>query len=143
MLLSNKNEKSKDDFWREFEEKTGEKVIDRGLGKYLSGWDIFDEKKWIGIWGLTFTTSAGFRFHHFPQHTWIDSFTSFASKEPLKEKSIFIPQEKITSSEMITEKNWRKKIFSPSPPRLVIIYLDDAGSEKKLIFEAEYNKAGV
>jgi len=138
MLL--KKEESPDTFWQEYEEKTGEKVLARGLGKYVSGWDEFDEKKWGGLWGLIITTSGGFRFHHFPQNSWIDAFTSFAKTDPPKEKTIFIPQEKIISSDHFVEKKWWKKILSPSPPRLVVMYTDDAGQEKRLLFEAEYNK---
>ena len=139
MLLTKKTEKSTDEFWREYEENTGEKVVARGLGKYVSGWNEFDEKKWNGIWGLIVTTSGGFRFHNFPQNSWIDAFTSFAVKEPPKEKTIFIPQGKIVSSETIIERKWWKKIFTPSPPHLFITYLDDAGNKRKLVFEAEYN----
>ena len=139
-MLTKKNDKSTEEFWREYEEKTGEKVLTRSLGKYISGWDEFDQKKWNGIWGLIITTSGGFRFHNFPQNSWIDAFTQFTAKEPPKERTIFIPQEKIVSSELIIEKKWWKKIFTPSPPYLVIIYLDDAGNEKKLIFENNFIK---
>jgi hypothetical protein len=139
-----KNEKSPDDFWREYEEKAGEKVLARGLGKYLSGWDEFDKNKWGGIWGLIVTTSGGFRFHHFPQNSWIDILTRFAEKEPVKEKTIFIPSEKIVLVEFLVEKKWWKKIFSPSPAHLVVKYTDfspeSSGMEKKLLFEAEYSK---
>jgi len=137
-LLTKKADKSTEEFWREYEEKTGEKVLTRALGKYVSGWDEFDQKKWNGIWGLIITTSGGFRFHNFPQNSWIDAFTQFTAKEPPKERTIFIPQEKIVSSESIIEKKWWKKIFMPSPPYLVIIYLDDAGNERKLILENNF-----
>ena len=135
MLLTKKTDKSTEEFWREYEEKTGEKVLTRTLGKYVSGWDEFDEKKLSGIWGLIITTSGGFRFHNFPRNSWIDAFTQYSAKEPPKERTIFIPQEKIVTSEIIIEKKWWKKIFTSSPPYLVIIYLDDAGNKKKLIFE--------
>jgi hypothetical protein len=137
-MFLRKEEKSSGDFWREYEEKTGEKLLDRGLGKYVLGWDEFDEKKWNGIWGLIFTTTGGFHFHHFPQNNWIDALTQFAEKEPPKEKLIFIPKEKVLSIEFIVEKIWWKKIFNPSPPHLVVMYTDDAGNKKKLLFEAEY-----
>jgi len=140
-MLFKKEEKSPDMFWQEYEEKTGEKVLARGLGKYVSGWDEFDEKKWGGLWGLVITTSGGFRFHHFPQHSWIDAFTNFAKTDPPKEKTIFVPQEKIISSDYFAEKKWWKKILSFSPPRLVVKYMDEAGNEKKLLFEAEYNNS--
>ena len=134
-MLTKKTDKSTEQFWREYEEKTGEKVLTRSLGKYISGWDEFDQKKWSGIWGLIITTSGGFRFHNFPQNSWIDAFTQFAAKEPPKERTIFIPQEKIISSELLIEKKWWKKFLMPSPPYLVIIYSDDTGNERKLIFE--------
>jgi len=140
MWFKQKEEKSPDTFWQEFEEKTGEKVLARGLGKYVSGWDEFDEKKWGGLWGLIITTSGGFRFHHFPQNSWIDAFTSFVKTDPPKEKTIFIPQEKIISSDYLIEKKWWKKILSPSQPQLVIKYKDEAEKEQCLFFEAEYSK---
>ena len=142
-MLFKKQEQSPDSFWREYEEKTGEKVLSRGLGKYVCGWGEFDEKKWGGIWGLLITTSGGFRFHHFPQNSWIDAFTRFAEKEPPRERTIFIPKEKITSSKLIKETRWWVKIFCPSVPHLVIHYTDEAGREGRLLFEAEYSAEGL
>jgi len=136
-MFSKKEEKSSDAFWLEFEQRTGEKVLSRGLGKYVSGWKEFDEKNWSGIWGLLITTSGGFRFHHFPQNNWIDAFTRFAEKEPPKEKTIFIPNEKIASSQLIKETRWWKKILCPSVPQFVIRCTDEAGREERLVFEAE------
>jgi len=137
-MLFKKEEKSSNDFWQEYEEKTGEKVLARGMGKYSSGWNEFDEKKWKDIWGLVITTSGGFRFHHFPQNSWFDSLTRFADKGQPKEKTIFIPQEKIISSELIVETKWWKKIFSSSSPRFVVKYVDDSGQERLLIFESSF-----
>ena len=137
-MLFGKNEKPPDAFWREFEEKTGEKVLSRCLGKYVSGWEEFDEMKLGGIWGLLITTSGGFRFHHFPQNSWIDAFTRFVQKETVKEKTLFIPKEKIASSQLIKEAKWWKRIFNSTVPHFVIRYTDEAGSEKRLLFEAEY-----
>ncbi|MDR2543489.1 MAG: hypothetical protein LBC80_08610 [Treponema sp.] len=140
-MFSKKNEKSVNDFWREYEEKTGEKVLKRGLGKYVSGWNEFDKEKLGGTWGLVITTSGGFRFHHFPQYNWIDSFTRFSEKEPPKEKTIFIPNDKIISTEYIIETKWWKKIFGSLPPQLFIRYMDESETlEKTLIFEAEYKE---
>jgi len=138
-MFLKKDEKTKDAFWQEYEEKTGEKVLTCGLGKYIRGWEEFDEKKWGGIWGLLITTSGGFRFHHFPQNSWIDAFTRFAEKETANEKTIFIPRERIASSQFIKETKWWKKILDPFVPKLVIRYTDEAGVEKRLLFEAEYN----
>jgi len=138
--MSGKNDKSPDAFWQEYEEKTGEKVLKRGLGKYISGWDEFDEKKQGGLWGLVITTSGGFRFHHFPQYTWVDAFTGFAKGEPPKEKTIFIPKERVNSQEIIMETRWWKAFFTSSPPRIIINYIDEKGGDKRLVFEAEYKK---
>jgi len=137
-MFNKKSEKSPDIFWQEFEEKTSEKVISRGLGKYVSGWDEFDEKNWGGLWGLIITTSGGFRFHHFPKNTIFDSFTAFIKTEPVKEKTIFIPKDKIISIINAKEKKWLKKLFTSLPPRLVICYYNEKEEEKKLIFETEY-----
>jgi hypothetical protein len=136
LLLNKKDEKTPDVFWREYEEKTGEKVLARGLGKYVSGWDEFDEKKWEGLWGLIVRTSGGFRFHHFPQNSWIDAFTSFIKAETVKEKAIFIPGEKIVSFDFIKETKWYKRLFCPSPSLFVIRYMREA--EKKLVFKVEW-----
>jgi len=142
-MLKKKEVKSQEDFWKEYEEKTGEKVLSRGLGKYISGWSEFDSKNLSDIWGLVIFTSGGFRFHHFPQYSWIDAFTRFAEKEPPKEKTIFIPQEKIISSKINKETKWYKKIFSSSMPQLVIIYANEDESEKRLLFEAEWTDNNI
>jgi len=144
-MLFNKEEESPDEFWRKYEEKTGEKILARGLGKYVCGWDEFDQKRWNGLWGLIINTSGGFRFHHFPQNSVFDALFQFSStsREPPKEKTIFLPQEKIISQNTYKEENWWKKLFYGSTPQLVINYRDEmrdesCGKDKKLVFEAEY-----
>ena len=142
MTLFKKEEKSADAFWKEFEEKTGEKVLARGLGKYLSGWDDFAEKNLDGkLWGLVITTTGGFHFHNFAQNTLIDSlFRSASQTQILQDKTIFIPKEKISSIELQKESKWWKKLLWSSSPQLVIMYKDENGGEdKRLLFEAEYN----
>ena len=137
MFFKKKSEASPDTFWKEYEEKTGEKILARSLGRYVSGWEEFDSKKQTAIWGLIIATSGGFRFHHFPQMNWIDAFTNFASREQPKEKTIFIPKENIVSAKLIKETKWWKKIFNNSPPHLVICYKNE-GEEKQLFLEVEY-----
>jgi len=136
--MRKKEEKDVEAFWQEYEEKIGEKVLARGLGKYICGWEEFDKKEWGGIWGLLISTSGGFRFHHFPQTSWIFALTSFIDKGKPREKSLFLPQEKIISTKLIKEKKWWKVLFSSSPPLFVIQYTDEAGSEKQMTFEAEF-----
>ena len=151
-MLFKKDEKPPDIFWREYEENTGEKVLTRGLGKYICGWDEFDKKRWNGLWGLIINTSGGFRFHHFPQYAlpvpgMVPILAAFAAnaKETPKEKTIFIPKEKIISQKIIKEEKWWKRLIFNSAPQLVINYRDETsdesgGKDKKLIFEAEYAK---
>jgi hypothetical protein len=138
-MLFIKKEEDPDSFWREYEEKTNEKVLARSLGRYISGWDEFDENRFSGIWGLVITTSGGFRFHHFSQMSWIDALTRFAAEKQPTEKTFFIPNEKIISTKLIKEKRWWKRIISAVPPQLIVLYTDEAGGEKRLLLEVEYN----
>ena len=139
-----KKENNPDDFWREYEEKTGEKVLARSLGQYMSGWEEFDAKGWNAIWGLVIATSGGFRFHHFPHMGWLEALTRLSSgSEGPKEKTIFIPQERLLSAALQKETKWWKKILNPSPPRLVIRYRNDAGEEREILLETEYKTDGL
>jgi hypothetical protein len=135
---------SPDEFWRDYEEKTGEKVIARCLGQYVSGWDGFNNSSKNPLWGLIIATSGGFRFHHFPQQSWLTALSSIGGNyEPPKEKTIFIPGEKIISAVLHRETKWYKKIFSPITPRLVIRYHDETGNEKELLLNADFNTNGL
>jgi len=127
------DKQSPEDFWLEYEEKTGEKVLARGLGQYVSGWQEFDAHRGKPIWGLVIATSGGFRFHHFPQTGgWLGNLGS--SGIVPKEKTIFVPSERIVSASLYKETKWYKKLFSTHSPLLRIRYLDDDGSEKELRF---------
>ena len=140
-MLFRKDETTPDVFWQEFEEKTGEKVLARGLGKYVSGWQEFDENKLKGIWGLVISTSGGFRFHHFPQNNWLNALTRPGDRGQSMERTIFIPKEDIVSTEIIKETIWWKKLLFSPPPYLVINYTDKTapqGEIQRLVFEAEY-----
>lgn len=140
-MIFKRKETKPGDFWREYEEKTGEKILSHGLGQYLSGWREFEERGWTEIWGLIMSTSGGFRFHHFPQRNWIEALAG--NSETPKEKTIFIPGEKIISANLVEETRWWKKLLSHSPPRLVIRYRDEAENERALLIEAELNSSGL
>ena len=149
-MLFKKDKESSDTFWKEFTEKTGETVLERGLGKYVCGWDEFDKKQLSGLWGLIINTSGGFRFHHFPQNSFLDALfmSSVNANEPPKEKTIFLPREKIISQEIIKEEKWWKRLIFNPTPQLVINYIDESpdksgGKDKKLVFEAEYTKENI
>ena len=134
-MLLRKTTQSADDFWREYEEKTGEKILTRCLGKYFSGWEEFGNLK--DLWGLIIFTSGGFRFHHFPQNSWIESLFRGSGHDAQKERTIFIPNEIIVNKRLVKESRWWKKIFATYMPQLVICYRDGAGNEKQLILEAD------
>ena len=72
-MLFRKNEVDTEDFWRDYEEKIGEKVLVRSLGQYISGWEEFGGPRGRTLWGLIMATSGGFRFHHFPQVSWFEA----------------------------------------------------------------------
>jgi len=137
-MLRKKEQKDPEDFWREYEEQTGEKVLARGLGRYVSGWEEFDSQGWNCIWGLIIATSGGFRFHHFPQISWLEAFTNFSNASTPKEKTFFIPGKKIISAKLIEEKTWWKKIFSSIPPRLLVNYRDEKENDQQVLLEVEF-----
>ena len=134
-MILKKTDKSVDDFWQEYEKQLGEKVIARSLGRYISGWEEFDNDGLTNLWGLIIVTRAGFRFHHFPQHHWMDMFNR--NREAAKEKIFSIPKDKIVSAELIKETNWLKKIFQPPAPHFTVNYLDESENKKKLLLEAD------
>jgi hypothetical protein len=136
--MAQKSYKSPDDFWRDYEEQVGEKVLARSMGQYRSGWEEFETDKTGPLWGLLIVTSGGFRFHHFPQTSWLDAiFRAGSGAAAQQEKTIFIPLEKITAVEFRIEKRWWKKILSPTQPELVIRYQNSEGIEKELHAESE------
>jgi hypothetical protein len=138
-----RNDKDPDDFWREYEEKTGETIIARSLGQYISGWDEFGDVSGRNpLWGLIIATSGGFRFHHFPQTNWLIALIG-SGGEAQKEKTIFIPREKIIAASLSRETKWYRKILSPGIPRLLIRYISETGIEKTLLFNAEYKSENI
>ena len=143
-MFLKKKAKSPDDFWREYEEKTGETVLARGLGQYVSGWEPFDHENRHPLWGLVIATTGGFRFHHFPQVNWFDAITRLNSgAEAPREKTIFIPGEQIMSAELRSETKWWKKILCPSAPRLIIRYQNEAGEARELLLETDLKSGEV
>lgn len=131
-----KTKQSQDDFWQEYEEKTGEKVLARSLGQYLSGWEEFDNKGWKSIWGLIVATTGGFRFHHFPQRGWFEIFSRNSAAPG--EKAFFIPKDKMISAQLIVEKRWWKKIFKSPSPRLIINFRNALDKETEILLDADF-----
>jgi len=137
------NPKTPEDFWREYEEQTGEKVLARALGRYMSGWEEFDSQGWNSIWGLIISTSGGFRFHHFPQTNWLAALANFSNYDAPKEKTFFIPKEQIISAKLIEEKGWWKKIFRSAAPQLLINYRDETENIKLALLEVEFKHENI
>jgi len=135
MFLKKPEQKSTDTFWQEYEEKIGEKVLARSLGKYISGWEEFDNNNWANLWGLIIASEGGLRFHNFPQHHWLDTFSR--NREPGKEKIFFLPREKIMSVQLIKEPNWFLRLFKSPAPQLLVKYKDERDEEKRLVLEAD------
>jgi hypothetical protein len=122
------------EFWRDYENRYGEKVLAFTLGRYISGWAQYD----MPLWGLLIATDGGFRFHHFPHEGWIQAVSRVTTggKAP-QEKTIFIPKGWFVSVELRMEQVWWKKILSPHPPRLSIRYRNAEGAEAEFLAETD------
>ena len=141
-MFEKKQEKSADDFWREYEESTGEKVLARTMGQYLSGCEEFDETGGAPLWGLAIVTSGGFRFHHFPQQSWLDTVFRSGAGAP-REKTLFIPKERIISAVLPKETRWWKKLLGSAQPVLKIRYTSGNSAEKELCVQTEFKTDGL
>jgi hypothetical protein len=130
--------KNPEQFWREYEASTGEKVLFYTLGKYLSGCDEFNGGPIDGLWGLLIATVGGFRFHHFPHEGWIQALSRIATGgDAPSEKTIFIPAARIISADVHIEKKLWKRILMPSQPLLKLRYRDQNNEEKELLAETD------
>ncbi|MDR2740399.1 MAG: hypothetical protein LBB68_11295 [Treponema sp.] len=132
--MGRKKNMDPDDFWKQYETGLGEKVLSYTLGQYLSGWPEYASP----LWGLLIATSGGFRFHHFPHESWIVAISRLSSGGAApKEKTIFIPRDRIRQAELRIEKSVLKKIFLASSPRFVLRYVDNAGIESEFVAETD------
>jgi hypothetical protein len=130
-LFEQKKEADPVRFWKEYEEKCGEKILAYTLGQYISGWDEYN----LPLWGLLIATSGGFRFHHFPHEGWIQAMSRVSTGgDAPREKTIFIPKDQLVSVEFRVEKSLLKKVFFPRSPLLVVRYGDMGG---ELILETD------
>ena len=133
-MFTKKTDDTVHEFWREFEESTGEKVLAKSLGKYINGLDDRPEP----LLGLAVATSGGFRFRHFPKEPAIFGIAKLSSigSKPPKEQSFFIPKEVMLSIELVQEKRLWKKLLASSFPVLIICCRLD-GAEKKVTIEID------
>jgi hypothetical protein len=122
------------EFWKDYETQLGEKVLGYCLGRYLRGWDSYPDP----LWGLNIVTSAAYRFHHFPQESWIGALARVTSggKAP-EEKIIVIPRDKILCAAFKREqKLWRRILFNVQP-RLCLSYRREDGAHAELVVESD------
>jgi hypothetical protein len=138
-MMARQKDQSPEEFWRDYETRLGEKVLARTLGRYLSGWGDFERSGEAPLWGLLILTDRGFRFHHFPQASWLDRFIRFHSGGAAEEKTFFIPREWINSAELRLEKSRWRRIFAPRPPLLALRYRNGEGQERELLAETDSN----
>jgi hypothetical protein len=125
---------SPDEFWADYEKKTGDKVLAFCLGQYVSGWDEFDRP----LWGLLIATEGGFRFHHFPHEGWLQALARIGTGgEGPKEKVLFLPRDRIVSAELRVETAWWKRLLGSRQPLFVIRYRAVDGAEGELVMETE------
>jgi len=139
MIFRKKETPEVEKFWEDYEKSIGEKVLAKSLARYLSGITGLN----YPLWGLAIATSRGFRFHHFAHEGWFMALSRTAmGGEAPKEKTFFIPKDKIISADLLMEKRWWKIIFSPAHPMLVIhCYVNDA--ETRVIIETDKTAATV
>jgi hypothetical protein len=133
-IFSRQKQADPNEFWKNYEAQLGEKVLSFALGQYISGWEEFTPP----LWGLLIATDGGFRFHHFPHEGWLQTLTRVSSgNEGPKEKTLFIPRDRILNIELYFEKSILRKIFFAAAPRLIIRYLDTKGGEGEFVAETE------
>jgi hypothetical protein len=143
-MTGKEKKRTPEDFWGDYEKQIGEKVLARGLGRYLSGWDEFDAAGGKPLWGLLIAAEGGFRFHHFPQVNWFEALARLSSSwEAPREKTFFIPRERIAGVELRKESSWWKRLLAPSPPLLVIRYRTAEGAEAELLAETDSQGEGI
>jgi hypothetical protein len=128
------------DFWLDDEAKITEHVIAFSLGRYIRGWPEFH----YPLWGLVIATDGGFRFHHFPNEGWIGAMSRAASgKEAPKEQTIYIPKDRLISSEFTQETSWWKRLIFDRQPTLRVCYRNGNGEKEELLVEVTKEAAAV
>ncbi|MDR0524740.1 MAG: hypothetical protein LBG90_02575 [Spirochaetaceae bacterium] len=127
------------DFWQDYEKRTGEKVLAYDLGRYIRGWDALTPP----LWGLLIVSSGGFRFHHFPQESWMETLSRTASGgDAPQEKTLFVPKERILGADFWVETAWWKRLLTFQAPLLTVRCLTETGNETLIAAETE-KKASV
>jgi hypothetical protein len=129
-----------EEFWQDYEQRLGEKVLGYCLGHYIRGWDDYPDP----LWGLSIVSSSAYRFHHFPHENWLAAMTraTTGDKAP-EEKIVVIPRKNILGADFMKEPKLLKRIFFSLQPWLSVRYRKDDGTEAELIVESETKAAAL
>ncbi len=121
-------------FWRETEERLGERVLLYSLGQYLGGYG--DVR--AGAWGLFYISDSALHFQTFPNQNWFSTiFRSFArsrAREEATEMEFTLPQASIREAQLRGGRSLWKRIFAPEPPTVSVYYINEDGNESELRF---------
>jgi hypothetical protein len=121
-------------FWKDYEQRLGEKVLGYCLGHYIQGWDGYSGS----LWGLNIVSGSSYRFHHFPHESWLAAMTRSAlGGEGPEEKIFVIPRKDILGAFFKKETKLLKRIFCSALPRLVVRYRRAGGAETEFIVESD------
>lgn len=121
-------------FWRDTEQRLGEKVHLYSLGQYLGGYGEVRP----GCWGLFFISDSALHFQTFPNENWFGAIfrgvTRNRRQATESEMEFSLPQASISEVRLLSAPSWWKRLFSPQPPTVVVRYIDENGQEADLRF---------
>jgi len=109
-----------DEFWAEKEREIQEKIINKCMVQYLSGYRNFSGP----LWGVFFFTKQAIYLQTFPKRSWLSAFQSSEtenSKKPLL--NFRIPWSEITNITFPEEKSKIIRLFSRPGNLIIIDYL--------------------
>jgi hypothetical protein len=133
-LFERKKQQGPEEFWKEYEQKIGQKVLAYSLGQYLGGWDEYKSP----MWGLVIAAEGSFIFHHFPHEGWLQALSRTATGgDGPRERVIVIPKDKLVDARVEKQTGWLRRLLLYKPPRLVVRYLKPDGSEGTLVTETD------
>jgi len=122
-------------FWRETEERLGERVLLYSLGQYLGGYG--DVRS--GAWGLFYISDSALHFQTFPNQNWFSTiFRSVtrnrARDQETTEMEFTLPQASIREVQLHGERSLWKRVVAPQPPTVSVFYINEDGNESELRF---------
>ncbi len=119
-------------FWKNFEMETGEKLDVASMGQ------LFEPGDTRGEWGLIFLTDMALRYRHMPSQ---NSILSLFSMRPTpsstsKEVDLVFPYASIISIET-PQRTWKDKLFGSPFQRFTVTVTTAGGTERKLTLSSD------